>query len=244
LDRVSLEDDRHLEFEGLFNARDLGGLPASGGRVTRRGALVRSDTPERMTAQGWRDLVSFGISTIVDLRNDDEVAGDAAERPVEIETVRVPIDDIDDREYWEHCWSNELDGSPLYYSSFLDRKPDRCAEAMSALAHARPGGVLFHCVGGRDRTGLVSLLSLALVGVPAEVIASDYELSAERLRHLYASFGMADQGIEIAEILQRKGKTARGLILDLLESLDVLAHLRGAGLTEKDLTALRTRLIG
>jgi len=63
---------RHLDWEGCLNVRDLGGLPAAGGRVTRWGAVVRSGDPARLTPAGWAALRGHGIRTIVDLRNDDE----------------------------------------------------------------------------------------------------------------------------------------------------------------------------
>ena len=39
-----------------FNVRDLGGLPAAGGRRTARGALVRADSLSRLTPAGWQAL--------------------------------------------------------------------------------------------------------------------------------------------------------------------------------------------
>jgi hypothetical protein len=44
--------ERHLDWDGCFNVRDLGGLPAAGGRVTRRGAIVRADALDRLTLVG------------------------------------------------------------------------------------------------------------------------------------------------------------------------------------------------
>jgi protein tyrosine/serine phosphatase len=157
--------------------------------------------------------------------------------------VHVPLDDVEDTDFWEWAWANELDGTPLYYRSFLERKPERCAAAVAAIARAEPGGVLFHCGGGRDRTGLVALLVLALVGVAPEEIAADYKLSNLRLPPFWVARGMEEQRHEIEGILARKETTARALILELLASLDVEAYLRSAGLGDEDLTAVRQRLL-
>jgi protein-tyrosine phosphatase len=88
--------ERHPDWDGCRNVRDLGGLPAAGGRVTRWGAVVRSDSPANLTPRGWPALRAHGIRTIVDLRNDEErtdlvdVAADG------LATVHLPMDDLDD----------------------------------------------------------------------------------------------------------------------------------------------------
>jgi protein tyrosine/serine phosphatase len=237
-------NDRNLDWDGCFNARDLGGLRAADGRAIRWGALVRSDMLNHLTAEGWSALYAHGIRTIVDLRNDDEIAKDTNPRPAGIATVHVPLDDSADAEFWQYCWDNELDGSPLYYQLFLDRKPARCAAAVAAVARAGPGGVRIHCGAGRDRSGLVSMLLLALVGVAPDDIISDYELSTARLAPAWSAWGYDDQGAIIADILKRKHTTARALLVDLLAAFDAGAYLRAAGLSDDDLAAVRARLLG
>jgi hypothetical protein len=169
---------------------------------------------------------------------------DVEPRPAGLTSVHVPLDDLADTEFWDHCWSNDLEGSPLYYQPFLDRKAERCAAAVAAIARAEPGGVVLHCGGGRDRTGLISLLLLALVRVEPEDIVSDYELSNVRLRALWAARGEPDESSEIEAILARKKTSARALVLEVLSSLDADACLRTAGLPDADVAAIRTRLVG
>ena len=234
--------ERHLDWDGCCNARDLGGLRTVDGRETRRGAAVRADAPDRLTPAGWSALRAHGIRTIVDLRNDEERPASAEPGAAGLGTVHVPLDDAADTEFWERCWAEGLDGTPLYYRPFLERKPERCAAAVAAVAQARPGGVLFHCGIGRDRTGLVSMLLLALVGVAPDDIAADYELSADRLRLHFARHGAEDPSPQ--ELLARRNTTARAAILATLAWIDVAAQLRGAGLGADDLGAVRARLLG
>lgn len=40
------------DWEGCLNARDVGGLPSSAGSRNRFGALLRSDSHSRLTADG------------------------------------------------------------------------------------------------------------------------------------------------------------------------------------------------
>ena len=234
--------DRNLEWEGCYNVRDLGGFRTREGQ-TRSGAIVRADGLNRLTKSGWLALENYGIRTVVDLRNDDELDSDEVLRPDLVTTVNVPLDDIEDVELWEHIRDNQLDGSPLYYSLFLGRKPHRCVAVLKAIAHAQPGGVVFHCGLGRDRTGLVALLVLALAGVGVDDIATDYDLSTDRVRQLGAVRNEPDQGAEIAKILAHKKTSARLLIHQLMETLDVEGALGPAGLQAHDLDALRRRFV-
>ena len=235
--------DRHLDWEGCFNVRDLGGLPAAGGRRTRWGAVVRADAVDRLSAAGWSALVGHGVRTVIDLRNEDERERDAAPRPEEIVTLNLPLDGVEDTEFWDAWASGAQFATPLYYRAHLDHLPERSARVIAAIARARPGGVLFHCVGGRDRTGQIAMLLLALAGVEPEEIAADNGLSTERQRRHYAEVGEQDQGPEIEEFLRREGTSAREVILSTLASVDVEARLREGGLRDEDTAALRARLV-
>jgi hypothetical protein len=235
--------DRHLEWGGCFNVRDLGGLPTADGGCTQRGAIVRSDSLGRLDSRGWEELEAYGIRTVVDLRNASETGDDAAPRPASIETVNIPLDVTEDRKFWD-VWENGPQfATPLYYRPHLERFPERSAEVVRAIARARPGGVVFHCAGGRDRAGQTAMLVLSLVGVEPEVIAADYGLSDERLRPLYLSEGRDDQAPGIARFLRDQGTTATQVIAETLAALDVEALLLEAGVTHADLTALRGRLL-
>ncbi|WYW21893.1 tyrosine-protein phosphatase [Amycolatopsis coloradensis] len=140
--------------------------------------------------------------------------------------------------------SEQLNGSPLYYRLFLERKAGRCAAVITALAHCRPGGVLFNCGAGRDRTGLITLLLLALADVRPEAIATDYDLSTEALKPLFAAMGTEDQGPIIQSILTNRGTTTQAVILSTLEGLDVERYLLATGVGNTDLDGIRSRLLG
>jgi protein tyrosine/serine phosphatase len=234
---------RDLDWEGCFNARDLGGLPVLEGGVTRRGALVRADALSDLTVAGWAALQSHGIRTVIDLRNDDERSPDIAQRPEQVTTIRLPLDGSEDRAFWDIWASGPQFGTPLYYRPHLETFPQRSVAVIRAIALAPPGGVAFHCVGGRDRSGQVAMLALTLAGVPAKEIAADYALSAKRLPARYAARGQPDQGPELEAFLARRRTSATRIIVELLERGDVPALLSAGGLTPADVLALRTRVV-
>jgi protein-tyrosine phosphatase len=236
--------DRALDWPGTYNARDLGGLPTVAGGVTRRGAIVRSDSLQNLEAQGWEELEAYGVRTVVDLRNESEIGPDVAPRPASIETVNIPLDVTEARDFWEVWGNGPQFATPLYFGPHLERFPERSAEAVRAIATAPPGGVVFHCQGGRDRAGQISILVLALAGVEPEAIAADYVLSDERLRSLYLSRGEEDEAPKIAAYLRDEhGTTATDLILALLDGLEVESTLLAAGVSGADLEALRRRVL-
>jgi protein tyrosine/serine phosphatase len=232
--------DRHLDWDGCWNVRDLGGLLAADGRPIRRGAIVRGDSANRLSAAGWSALQAHGVRTIVDLRDPTERTADAVVRAADLTTVQVPLEDPADAEFWQQ-W-RQLSGTPLYYQAFLERWPERFAAVFAAVAEAGPGGVLLHCAAGRDRTGLVTLILLALAGVSHDEIAADYALSVDRLRQRFASEGRADEDVFAQEHLRRANTSTRAAILATLATLDAAAYLRTGGLRPDQQAAILTRL--
>jgi protein-tyrosine phosphatase len=239
---VEAPSTRHLEWDGCFNVRDLGGLRSVDGRRTRWGSLVRGDSLGSLTERGWERLENHGVRTVIDLRNEDEWGEDAAPRPPAVETIRIPLDETADREFWDDWENGPQYATPLYYGPHLHRFPAKSAAVLAAIAQAPPGGVAFHCAGGRDRSGQIAILVLALAGVAEEEIVADYLLSHERLPALYGSRGEEDQTPLVQAFLRERGTSAATEIQRLLDS-DLEAVLSEGGLRPEDVAALRARLL-
>ena len=193
--------------------------------MTRRGALVRSEAPDALTPDGWRALREYGVRTIIDLREDDELPDprDAAAHRDGIETIHIPLDRIaEDREFWDDWMHGPQFGTPLYYGPFVERFPERLEHVLDAIEQAPPGGVLFHCAGGRDRTGLVAIAALAAARVEPDAIAEDYALGAERA---------PTHDPELERFVAEHATSSRELVLELTATLEL------------DRPALRTRLL-
>jgi hypothetical protein len=209
----------------------LGGLETSSGSKTRWGAVVRGDQPAKLTAEGWSTLYEHGIRTIVSLRTH---GFDEKDHPIvvppypEINVVSVEIEDVTNKEFVEKWATSDLWGTPLYFTDALTLWPHRHAAALKAIAQAKPGGVYFHCIRGYDRTGIITFLTLALVGVSLKDITADYELSADPVRDQL----LAERNTNVYEVLQKT-----------LEDIQVEDHLLQGGMTQNDISALRGRFL-
>jgi protein-tyrosine phosphatase len=228
---AAMTPERHLHWDGCANVRDLGGLRTHDGGEIRRGAIVRADALDRLSAEGWAALEGHDVRTVIDLRNDDELGTDIAPRPATLTTLHLPLDGVEDTEFWKDWHERPEFGTPIYYRPFLDHFPERTAAVFTAIARAAPGGIAVHCGIGRDRTGLIAIMLLALAGVGPEEIVADYALSEDRV-----PFG------RVGTFYEDNGTTAAEVITAMLAELDVETHLRAAGVSAGDVAAIRTRL--
>jgi protein tyrosine/serine phosphatase len=240
--------NRVLAWDGCVNVRDLGGLATRDGGETRAGAVVRGDSPGRLTDDGWRALVAHGVRTVVDLRWPEE----RAEEPppgVPVRVVHASLLGERDPDFVARI-DEGLDGEELVaetYLALLGRYRAQFAQAAAAVADAEPGGVLVHCSAGKDRTGLVAALLLALAGVEADAIADDYAATEANMAELKRRWveAAADEA-DRAQREARRTPTPRQAMLDVLAGLEpeggAEGYLRAGGLDGARIERLRERL--
>jgi protein-tyrosine phosphatase len=248
-----LPRSRDLAWDGLLNARDLGGHPTVDGDETRWGSIVRADSVRLLSDEGWKAVVDFGIRTVVDLRSEVELAADP---PAELPVDAVHVSFFDERpEVFEEVEAasigaaNHAEATREVYLIFLEHFRANVAAAIRAVGQAPEGGVVVHCHGGKDRTGLVTAFLLRIAGVPIGEIAADYALSEQRLstRHEQWFAGAADEA-ELAR-LHRIAATPESSMVEVLEELErrygsIEGYLRAGGATHEDLERARARLRG
>ena len=234
---------RTLDWDGCFNARDLGGLPLEDGGETRFGALVRADNVRKLSDEGWRSLEAHGIRRIVDLRWPEELAQDPP-RDVALDVVHVSLfgaydpafrDDVE-----EYMAVNDAVGYwAASYTATLEAHGPEAALVLAAVADA-DGPVCFHCAGGKDRTGIVSALVLRLTGVPAHEVGADYALSAG----LLARAPRDGQDSPRTAFMRQTPAEAMERTIERLEHAhgSVAGYLRSVGLDGGRIERLRDRL--
>lgn len=247
--------NRNLDWPACYNVRDLGGLPTVDGGTTRWRAVIRSDIPARLTAEGRQALIDYGVRTIIDLREPNQTVEEpsifmtptgAANEPVylnrQLETRQPHVSALIEKGAQRPDFTRAD-----VYNIILDHYPELFAEAMRAIASARPGGVLIHCHGGKDRTGTICALLLGLAGVPDDVIAADYAESQVCLWPLWEEIIAKVGGEENADFWLKPTATAEMMHRTLGHLNDtyggVRAYLLSTGLAPAELAVLRARLV-
>jgi len=244
---------RDLVWDGCLNVRDLGGFAVDGGE-TRFGSVVRADSVSQLTPAGWQALTDYGVRTVLDLRGDHEREEDPP-RDLPVEVLHVPFMEANEQEWNEIAEELEAvakqprvaDATRDAYLIFLERFRPNVGAAVKAVAHAPEGGLVIHCVGGKDRTGLLTALLLYLAGVPVEEIARDYAVSEERLRPRHDQWLEAAESDAERERLERITQCPPEAIVEVFGELErrygsVEDYLRNAGVTDEEMELARRRL--
>jgi protein-tyrosine phosphatase len=245
---------RTLNWDGCLNVRDLGGIPTEDGGVIRSGVVIRSDNVGALSTDGWRSLGDHGVVRIVDLRWPEERAEDPP-RDVDVEVVNVSVlgpslaDSLDYlRELDAHVDAVD-DIAEHYvwsYVDFLERNRSRFGEAFVAVADA-DGPVVIHCMGGKDRTGLLAALLLRLAGVAVDEIGEDYALSGPNLAPRTASW-LADAPDDLERRRREKLSTTPAIAMArVIENVEerygsAAGYFEAAGVRPEQIEQLRARL--
>lgn len=137
------------------------------------------------------------------------------------------------------------------YNSALDAHGEQFVRVLRLMADA-PGGVLFHCTAGKDRTGIIAAFLLLLGGVSHRDIVADYALTGEYAPAMFAAL-RAEQVAEdslkgVITLSSPFLLSEAGTMAAFLEHLDEVhggaeAYLLARGLRAEEIARLRARLL-
>lgn len=173
---------RRIVNKNVYNMRDLGGYQTYDNKVTKEWRFIRSDLPYSMSKNEMDVLINHNIRTVIDLRNLDEVL----EHPDCLNNENFDYYQINLN--GAGIPSNEEDIAPGYLAIIDDY--DKMSQVFKVMIDAE-GGVLYHCSGGKDRTGVVSVLLLLLAGCNDLDIKADYIVSYNYLRPKLANMDLS-----------------------------------------------------
>lgn len=190
----------------LFNARDLGNMPIKNGGITLSHRFVRSDAPDTLTREEADKLLTYPIDVIIDLRSPEEALAHKTffrDNPnctyYNLPLLSTNPDDLDNDPMMPMVINNSL--GYLYVWIFENSRP-LLAKVLRTIIAESPRTILFHCMHGKDRTGIITAILYSLAGVSRENIISNYAISyslildlvkplmakvEDNVRHIYRS---------------------------------------------------------
>ncbi|MEM7025407.1 MAG: tyrosine-protein phosphatase [Pseudomonadota bacterium] len=202
---ATLANDRTVDLDGVKNTRDLGGLTTVDGRAIRPGLLIRSGEIDHITDDGKATLDAMGVASVIDMRTTKEAtkapaswpegAGPARYNAPLMEEKSALIDDMRSRiasatakaDWMDQSFHDAFGSIPMENSESLREVFDILADP------SQTDPVLFHCSGGKDRTGVVTALLLTALGVPREQIEQDFLLSNSAIDADAAALAFAEK---------------------------------------------------
>lgn len=277
---TSTRTDRWIPLEGTTNTRDLGGLPTRDGGETVRGRVLRSDNLQTLSEADVSRLVEeIGLREVVDLRTTAEILLEGRgplrdvpsvthrhftllpERGLRTDVFAVEEDDPQSRDELPADWGESLlprqtapgaeEEPPAVrsYLGYLTDGRDNVLAALRALT-AGEGAAVVHCAAGKDRTGVVCALALAVADVEREAIIADYALTAEVIDALVAK--LAASPTYVVDMTRRDTASHTPRAESMRRVLDLLDERHGGpvgwltehGFGPDEQAALRARLRG
>ncbi|RSZ63812.1 tyrosine-protein phosphatase [Corynebacterium hylobatis] len=251
-----------LRLRPLANFRDLGGIPVSDGLVTP-GLLGRGDDLSFIDENGARALSEAGTSLIVDLRSLPETAytGRGPLGDMDITYLHQPLTDDTSMPGATALAeiAHQLPGDPRaaelmghWYVSLVEGYGAGIRGGLESIADA-PGPAVFHCVAGKDRTGVFAACLLSLLGADDEAIIADYVRTnaampqvLDRISQLAEiAVGGHAAALPLDSVLLSAPETAMRTMLQVLHERygGLNSQLREAGVDGELVSALRERLI-
>jgi protein tyrosine/serine phosphatase len=232
--------ERAVTFTDLFNFRDLGGYRTADARTVAWRRLFRADDLGRLAGDDRDRFLALGIRTVVDLRRPEEVA-ELGRMPELIGVTYHHLYLVHPR--WGQQEFVDLDDRTDFltarYSEMAAAGGEAIGDALRLIADAGSAPLVVHCIAGKDRTGMVSALTLSLLGVDDATIGADYALSEVSEAAFRTSRGEPSRPYMVAP--------ARAMI-DFLEGLragygSIEAYAKSVGVTADHLAAMRAHLL-
>ena len=179
---------RWVTLDGTRNCRDLGGIPVAEG-VTKFGVLYRSDALNLLSEADQQRLHDLNLAAIIDFRAAFEI--DKAPNQL-VPELAVKLKNRSFLPKSTHAMfdmvnNGEIDalGVQRYmrqqYRILTLEHTREYRQVLDDILAANGQALLYHCTSGKDRTGMISAIILAVLGAEDEAIIEDYTLTNGRI---------------------------------------------------------------
>lgn len=173
---------RFVKLEGVDNFRDIGGLKTKDGKTVKKGMLYRSAKLADLTNRDIETFKTLSITQIIDLRSTSELKKDPDLVPNQVKYLHrqigkedINIDDFNQK-FLSGYWSGESFEKYMISGNIqmIEEGPYYFPQILKDIANNSSGASVYHCAGGKDRTGVLTALILELLNVPRESIINEY----------------------------------------------------------------------
>jgi protein-tyrosine phosphatase len=203
-----------------------------------------------LTASGREAMRAYGVTTVIDLRSQSERNGTFDARFTRPIAQLVKADGVRylHRELVDDASLARLgEASDMFhrYLLMLDGRQDAFREIFTSIADA-DGPLLFHCFAGKDRTGLVAAMLLALAEAEPAEIASDFGETDVQLAAMYEKW-IDDAPEDKRAVMRDELHCPPERIMGVLAHLDskwggVASYLEASGVEPDAIDRLRAKL--
>jgi protein-tyrosine phosphatase len=172
---------RQINFESVYNFRDLGGYKTPNGQKVAWRRLFRSSELHKMTRSDANRLKEeIGLTSVLDLRSNYETERQGLGLVSEFKYHNVSlISDGGDREANAQRFKNFTDMGQFYLDLTGQKDFNKSiVESLEIVAEPANHPLVFHCSAGKDRTGMLAAILLSAIEVIPEDIINDFVLSA------------------------------------------------------------------
>jgi protein-tyrosine phosphatase len=180
---MSSQTVRRVTLETCHNFRDMGGYHTMTGRTVAVGRLYRADTLHRLTPADLQTIVDLGIQTVIDLRSRSELDQHGRVEVGEHDIAYHHLPMLDEVAGVDRPAPSLAADPPATlgeaYTRMLDVGTPAIAQAVRILAQGDTAPAVFHCMAGKDRTGILAAVVLGALDVPDDEIVADYVLTEE-----------------------------------------------------------------
>lgn len=180
-----MSEPRVINIPGTSNFRDFGGYSSSHSQTMPAGRFFRSAHLGRVGAEGRQAIRRLGITTVIDLRGVHE----RQNQPLcdagldDIRVISTPIEPQAQAEFRALRSEGLLNGERARnimlrcYQNFVTRNIAEWGLVLRAIRSAGNSAFVVHCAAGKDRTGFLVSLILAIAGVSSDDIMADYVMT-------------------------------------------------------------------
>lgn len=246
---------RNVNIPGIQNLRDLGGYKSSEtGKETRWGMLYRSAQIDSIAPCSRYELKNMGVKTIIDLRSEEE-CHNFPQIHDGFNIVHIPIQTGNMESILQGIMEEKIKTDTIYRlieqmnRDLVIKYRKEFKEIFTLLLDPGNYPAIIHCTSGKGRTGVVSALVLAALGVNEDVIMEDYRLSNDYFNIPKASKYAYKLSIHSQEAITTIYSAKEDFLNAAKEQIEakygnVRRYLEeGVGLSKEEIERLRTILL-